>query len=91
MKISKFQRNKRNLQETLLSTSNLSKSAAEVQHIIIEIYDEAFISERRYPEWFQQFKNDDLGVEGKKSPEIVKNLEDAELEALLKDDSWQIQ
>jgi len=51
-------------------------------------YGEAVISERTR-EWFQRFKNGDFDVEDRHSDGREKIFEDAELEALLEQDSSQ--
>ena len=53
-------------------------------------YGEAVISERTCREWFQRFKNSDF-VENRHSGERENVFEDAELEALLEQDSYQNQ
>ena len=53
-------------------------------------YGEAATSERTCGEWFQRFKNGDFDVEDRHS-EREKVFEDAELEALLEQDSCQNQ
>ena len=54
-------------------------------------YGETAISERTSREWFQRFKNDDFDVEDRHSGGREKVFEDAELEALLEQDSYQNQ
>ena len=54
-------------------------------------YGEAAISERTCREWFQRFKNGDFDVEDRHSDGREKVFEDAELEALLEQDSCQNQ
>ena len=49
------------------------------------------ISERTCREWFQRFKNDDFDVEDRHSGGREKIFEDAELKALLEQDSCQNQ
>ena len=54
-------------------------------------YGEAAISERMCREWFQRFKNGDFDVEDRYNGEREKVFEDAELEAVLEQDSYQNQ
>ena len=54
-------------------------------------YGEAAISERMCREWFQSFKNGDFDVEDRHSDGREKIFEDAELDALLEQDSCQNQ
>jgi len=68
----------------------MKKSAAEAHRMFSNTYDEATISERTCRE-FQRFKNGDFDVEDRHSSEREKVFEDAELEALLEQDSCQNQ
>ena len=64
----------------------MKKSAAEAHRMLSNTYGEAAISERTCREWFQRFKNGDFDIEtGIGGREKV--FEDAELEALLEQDS----
>ena len=54
-------------------------------------YGEAAISERTCREWFQRFKNGDFDVDDRHSGGREKISEDAEVEALLEQDSCQNQ
>jgi len=89
--MSSFEPNKRHLWELLIYFFNLKKSTAEAHRLLVEAYGDAALSERSYfsHEWFQKFKNgefDDKERSGK-----PKVYEDAELEALLDEDSCQTQ
>jgi len=55
------------------------------------MYGEAALSERSCREWFQKFKNGEFDAEDKERSERSKVYEDAELEALLDEDSCQTQ
>ncbi|EFN88733.1 Histone-lysine N-methyltransferase SETMAR, partial [Harpegnathos saltator] len=66
-------------------------SAAEAHRMLSNIYGEAAISERTCREWFQRFKNGDFHVEDQHRGGREKVFEDAELEALLNEDSCQSQ
>lgn len=59
--------------------------------MIAETYGEAAISARTCREWFHRYKTGDFSVEDKERPGPVKKFEDAELEALLDEDSCQTQ
>ena len=59
--------------------------------MLVETYGEAALSERICREWFQKFKNDEFDIENKESSERPKVYEDAELEGLLNQDSFQTQ
>jgi len=65
----------------------MKKSAAEAHRMLSNTYSEAAISERTCREWFQRFKNGDFDVEDRHSGGREKVFEDAELEALLEQDS----
>ncbi|EGI60565.1 Mariner Mos1 transposase [Acromyrmex echinatior] len=85
-----FEPNKRHLRELLIYFFNLKKSAAEAR-LLVEAYGEAALSERSCRKWFQKFKNGEFDVEDKERSERPKVYEDAELEALLNEDSCQRQ
>ncbi|EGI62942.1 Mariner Mos1 transposase [Acromyrmex echinatior] len=86
-----FELNKRHLRELLIYFFNLKKSAAEAHRLLVEAYDKAALSERSCREWFQKFKNGEFDVEDKERSGRLKVYEDAELEALLNEDSCQTQ
>ncbi|GFT11691.1 mariner Mos1 transposase [Trichonephila clavipes] len=69
----------------------MRKSAAEAHRMLSNTYGEATISERTCQEWFQRFKNGDFDVEDQHGGRREKVFEDAELEALLDQDSCQTQ
>ncbi|GFT80943.1 mariner Mos1 transposase [Trichonephila clavipes] len=69
----------------------MKKSAAEAHRMLSNTYGEAAISERTCREWFQRFKNGDFEVEDQHGGGREKAFEDAELEALLDQDSCQTQ
>jgi len=69
---------------------NLKKSAAKVHRLFVEAYGDAALSERSCREWFQKFKNGEFDEDKERSGR-PKVYEDAELEALLDEDSCQTQ
>ncbi|GFX23161.1 mariner Mos1 transposase [Trichonephila clavipes] len=69
----------------------MKKSAADAHRMLSNTYGEAAISERMCREWFQRFKNGDSDVEDQHGGGREKVFEDAELEALLDQDSCQTQ
>ena len=77
--------------ELLIQFFNLKKSAAEAHRLLVETYGEAALSDRSCREWFQKFKNDEFDIEDKERIGRLKVYEDAELEALLGQDSCQMQ
>ena len=88
--MSSFESNKRHLLELLIYFFNLNKSAAEAHRLLVEAYGDA-LSEKSCREWFQKFKNGEFDVEDKERSGRPKVYEDAELEALLDEDSYQTQ
>ena len=87
--MSVYEPNSRHLREVLIFCFNVKKSAAEAHRMLSNTYGEAAISERTCREWFQRFKND--FDEDRHSGGREKVFEDAELEALLEQDSCQNQ
>ncbi|GFW15325.1 mariner Mos1 transposase [Trichonephila clavipes] len=69
----------------------MKKSVAEANRMLSNTYGEAAISERTCREWFQRFKNGDFEVEDQHGCGREKVFKDAELEALLDQDSCQTQ
>ena len=69
----------------------MKKSATEAHRLLVEAYGDAALSERSCREWFQKFKNGEFDVEDKERSGMAKVYEDAELEALLDEDSCQTQ
>ena len=59
--------------------------------MLVERYGEAALSERSCRECFQKFKNGEFDIEDKERSRRPKVYEDAELEALLNQDSCQTQ
>ena len=89
--MSSFEPNKRHLGELLIYFFDLKKSAAEAHRLFVETYGEAALSEQNYREWFQKFKNSEFDIEEKERSRRPKVYKDAELEALLDQDSCQTQ
>ena len=85
--MSSLESNKRHFQELLIYFFNLKKSTAEVHRLLVETYGEAALSERSCRERFQKFKDREFDVEDKERSGRPKVYEDAELEALLDQDS----
>ena len=83
-----YEPNSRHLREVLIFCLNMKKSAAEAHRMLSNTYGEAAISERTCRE---RFKNDDFDIEDRHSGGREKIFEDAELEALLEQDSCQNQ
>ena len=90
--MSSFESNKRHLRELLIYFFNLKKSAAEAHRLLVEkYYGEAALNERSCREWFPNFKNGEFDIEDKERSGRPEVYEDAELEALLDQDSCQTQ
>jgi len=89
--MSSFEPNKCHLWELLIYFFNLKKSAAKAHRLLVETYGDAALSERSCRERFQKFKNSEFDVEDKERSGKPKVYEDAELEALLDEDSCQTQ
>ena len=86
--MSDYEPNSRHLREVLIFCVNMKKSVAEALRMLSNTYGEVAISERTCHEWFQRFKNGDFDVEDHRhSGGREKIFEDAELEALLEQDS----
>ncbi|GFU48004.1 mariner Mos1 transposase [Trichonephila clavipes] len=66
----------------------MKKSVAEAHRMLSNTYGEAAINKRACREWFQRFKNGDFDVD-QHGGGREKVFEDAELEALLDQDSCQ--
>jgi len=89
--MSAYEPNSRHLREVLIFCFNMKKSAAEAYRMLLNTYGEASISGRTCQEWFQRFKNGDFDVEDRHGDGREMVFEDAELEALLDQDSCQTQ
>ena len=83
--------NKRHLREFFIHFFNLKKSGAEAHRLLVETSFEAALSDSSCRKWFQTFKNDELDIVDKERSGRPKVYEDAELEALLDQDSCQTQ
>ncbi|EGI61711.1 Mariner Mos1 transposase [Acromyrmex echinatior] len=87
--MSVYEPNSCHLREVLIFCFNMKKSAAEAHRMLSNIYGEV-INERTCRKWFQRFKKSDFHVEDH-SGGREKVFEDAELKALLDQDSCQNQ
>lgn len=83
---------KQHLREVLLFFFNTKKSAAESRRLLLETYGDSNIPSIKTCEyWFRRFKSGDFDVEDKERPGGPKKLEEAELKALLDENSCQTQ
>ena len=87
--MSSFEHNKRHLRELLIYLFNLQKFAADAHQLLVDTHVEAALSERSCREWFQKFKKDEFDIEDKERSGRPIVYKDAELEALLDQDSCQ--
>jgi len=69
----------------------MKKSATEAHRMLSNTYGEITISERTCREWFQRFKNGDIDIKDWHGRGREKIFKDAELKALLHEDSYQMQ
>ena len=89
--MSTFVPTKHNLREALLFCFNLKKSAADGHRLLCEAYGEHAPSIKTCEYWFRRFKSGDFDTSDKKREGRPVMFEDAELEALLDQDSCQTQ
>ena len=89
--MSVYEPNSRHLREVLIFCFNMKKSVAEAHRMLSNTYGEIAISERTCREWFQHFKNSDFDIEDRHGGGREKVFKDAELEALLYEESCQTQ
>jgi len=69
----------------------MKKSAAKAHRMLSNTYGATAISERTCRKWFQRFKNGDFDIEDRHGGGREKVFKDAELKALLHEDSCQTQ
>ena len=67
------------------------KSSAETHRILVEMLSDHALPETLCRDWFKWFKDNDFNVEDKESSDTLKKFENEELEALLHEDSCQVQ
>ena len=79
------------LRGVLLHYFNMKKTAAESHRILVQVYGEHTLAERKYQKWFAQFESGDFGLEDEERPGQLKKFEDEELKALLDKDCCQTQ
>ena len=85
--MSEFIPKKQHLREVLLHYFILKKSAAEMHRLLVNIYGEHAPSKTSCKEWFRRFNSGDFDVRDKEREGAPKKFEDAELQALLEEDS----
>jgi histone-lysine N-methyltransferase SETMAR len=84
-------RKKQHLREVLLHHFFSKKTFAESHRLLVETYGEYALSRTQCYEWFQHFKSGDFEVSDKERPGGPKKFEDAELQALLDENSCRTQ
>lgn len=82
---------KAHLRTLLLYFFNINKNASEAHRLLVEAYGDDVPSIKTCATWFQRFKSGDFDVSDKDRPGQPKKVEDAELQALLDEDSHQTQ
>ena len=82
--------NSHHLRKVLLHYFISKKTAAESHRILVTVYGEHALSETTCRDWFRRFKSDDFDLSNKDRGKPTKKIEDAELQALLDEDSTQI-
>ncbi|UYV79010.1 SETMAR [Cordylochernes scorpioides] len=89
--MSTFLPTKHNLREALLFCFNLKKSATDGHRLLCEAYGKHALSIKSCEYWFWRFKSGDFDTRDKERGGRPIKFEDAELEALLDEDSSQTQ
>lgn len=89
--MSKFEPNRRHLQEALLFCFNLKKSAAEAHRMLQEANSEHCVDVSMCRDWFRNGKCDEFNAKDMGRAGRPKTFDDQELETLLDLDSCQIQ
>ena len=89
--MSDFVPNNRHLREVLIFFFHSKKTAAEVYRGLQKVCGDAALSETTCRDWFHRFKDGDFNVDDHPREGMPKTIEDAELEALLDEDSCQTQ
>ena len=91
VKISDFVPNNRHLRKVLIFFLHSKKTAAEAHRELQKVYWDDAPSETTCRDWFRRFKDGDFHVDDHPREGRPKTFEDAELEALLDEDSCQTQ
>ena len=77
---------KQHLREVMLHYYITKKTAAETQHLIVEIYVVHAPSITTFKDWFCRFRNSNYDTKDKDHGRQTKEFEDKELEMLLDED-----
>ena len=81
--------NSHHLRGVLLHYFISKKTAAETHRILVKVYGEHALSERKCRDWFRRFKSGDFDLSNKDRRKPPKKCEVAELHALLDEDLTQ--
>ena len=87
--MSNFVPNSHHLREVSLHYFISKKIAAESHRILAKVYGENALSETMCRDWYRCFKSGDFDLSNKGRGKPPKKIEDAELQALLDEDSTQ--
>ncbi|UYV73664.1 hypothetical protein LAZ67_11000266 [Cordylochernes scorpioides] len=79
------------LREVLLFAFNWKKSATEAHRMLEEVYGDHALSKSQCYWWFEKFQSGDFELDNEPRGKPHQKFEDAELQALLDDDSTQTQ
>ena len=89
--MSDFVSDNRHLREVLILFFHSKKTAAAAHRELQKVYVDAAPSETTCRDWFRSFKDGDFDVDDRPHEGRPKTFEDAELEALIDDDTCQTQ
>lgn len=89
--MSHFVPSKQHLREALLLLFNSKRNATQAHEFLSEVYPEYAPEIRTCQKWFARFKSGDFDLEDKERPGQPKKFEDAELQALLDENSCRTQ
>ncbi|UYV70292.1 hypothetical protein LAZ67_7002414 [Cordylochernes scorpioides] len=79
------------LREVLLFAFNWKKSATEAHRMLEEVYSDHALSKSQCYRWFKKFQSGDFELDNEPRGKPPQKFEDAELQALLDEDSTQMQ
>ncbi|UYV71396.1 hypothetical protein LAZ67_8002973 [Cordylochernes scorpioides] len=79
------------LREGLLFAFNWKKSATEAHRMLEEVYSDHALSKSQCYRWFKKFQSGDFELDNEPHGKPPQEFEDAELQALLDEDSTQMQ
>ncbi|UYV77993.1 SETMAR [Cordylochernes scorpioides] len=85
------ERKSAHLREVLLFAFNWKKSAIEAHRMLEEVYGDYALSKSQCYRWFKKFQSGDFELDNEPRGKPPQKFEDAELQALLDEDSTQTQ